>query len=284
MDGPTLAMILINGICTGGVYGLLASAFSFQLGALRVVNFSYGASLMIAMYVVFLLVSYAKISLILGALIIMPLFVLLGWAMRTFLVTSVRDEIQILMTMGLAIILENFALFVWGSFPRSLSIIEEGVEWGGIFIGLTRLGLLALSAVILLGFHLFLTRTWLGMAIRAMVQSRDAALAVGLNVRHISSLAFAFSSGLAAIAAALLMALFSVEPASGGYYLLLAFLVTVLGGQGNLWGSFLAGCLIGIVSALAMFFNPGLHDSVIFVAFVLTLLFRPYGLFGAKES
>ena len=284
MDFTILATIIINGICTGGVYGLTASAFSFQLGALRVVNFSYGAFLMVAMYAVFFLVQHAKVPLWVAGLVFMPVFALLGWVLRRFHVTTVRDEIQILMTMGLAIIFENAALFVWGSFPRSLSVIEQGFEIGGIYIGITRLGLLVLSAVILLGFHLFLTRTWVGMAIRAMVQTRDAAIVAGVDTEKIACLAFAVSSGIVAMAAALLMALFSVEPGSGGYYLLFGFLVTVMGGPGNLWGSFLAGCLIGIISAVAMFLNPGMHDTVIFVSFVLVLLIRPYGLFGSKEK
>ncbi len=284
MDFSILATIVINGICTGGVYGLTASAFSFQMGALRVVNFSYGAFLMVAMYAVFFLVGYGKVPLWVAGLAFMPVFALLGWLQRRYLVTTVRDEIQILMTMGLAIIFENAALFAWGSFPRSLSVIEQGFEIGGFYIGLTRVGLLILSAVILFGFHLFLTRTWLGMAIRAIVQTRDAAIVAGVDAEKIACVAFAVSCGIAAMAASLLMALFSVEPGSGGYYLLLGFLVTVLGGPGNLWGSFLAGCLIGIVSSIAMFFNPGMHDTVIFVAFILALLIRPYGLFGSKEK
>ena len=284
MDIAILLTVLVNGLCTGGVFGITASAFTFQLGALRIVNFSYGALLMLAMYGVFFLVTRAQLPLALTAVICIPIFTFVGWVLRKFLITSTNDNVQILITMGILIVFENLALFLWGSFPRSLPIIEEGVYVGGIYVGLHRLMLLIISATILLGVHLFLNRTWLGMAIRAMVQSRDAAMVVGINVERISTLAFAFSSGLLAIAAALLMMLFSVEPASGGYYLLIGFLVAVLGGMGNLWGSLLAGLIIGVISGFAIFFSPGLHDVVLFLAFVLTLLFRPYGIFGTKEG
>ncbi len=284
MDPAIFLTIIINGLCTGGVYGVVASAFTFQLGALRIVNFSYGAFLMLAMFGVFILVTKGQLPLTVAAALCIPIFAVFGWALRRFLIPASNDNIQILMTMGILIIFENLALFIWGSFPRSLSIIEDGIYLGSIYIGVTRLALLVLSAVILLGVHLFLTRTWLGMAIRAMVQSKDAALVVGVNVDRIGTLAFGFSSGLVAIAAALLMTLFSVEPMSGGYYLLIAFLVAVIGGMGNLWGSFLGGLIIGVISALAIYFSPGLHDVVLFAAFVLTLLIRPYGIFGLKEG
>ena len=188
------------------------------------------------------------------------------------------------MTMGSCHHFRKRRSFRVGLVSPFLVCYRTGIRNRGLLYRAHPRGTAVLSAVILFGFHLFLTRTWLGMAIRAIVQTRDAAIVAGVDAEKIACVAFAVSWGIAAMAASLLMALFSVEPGSGGYYLLLGFLVTVLGGPGNLWGSFLAGCLIGIVSSIAMFFNPGMHDTVIFVAFILALLIRPYGLFGSKEK
>ncbi len=283
MDLTLFITILIAGLLTGGMYSLIAVNFNFQLGALRVVNFSYGASLMLAMYLVFAL-SALKLPFLatLGLVIVLllPCYFLVGWLLRRYVVFTELDDVQILLTMGLAIFIENMAQAIWGAFPRTLGAMEKGMLLGDIYINVTRLQVFLVSLILLAVGYLFLTRTWFGRCIRAVVQNKEMASVVGVNARRVAVVAFAISYCFLVIGAYLLMMFYSVEPHTGGSFLTMAFLICVLGGIGNLAGSFAASFIIGIISAFVSFFLPGYHDPILFSAFILLILLRPSGLFG----
>jgi branched-chain amino acid transport system permease protein len=271
--------VLIAGICTGGIYALLAVPFNFQIGALKVTNFAYGNILMLAMYLVFITIS-AKIPIPVLFCILLPAFFIFGLVLRRYVVFTNNENAQILITMGLAIFFENMAQSFWGSFPRSLGAIEQGTMVGEIYISITRLEVFA-AAILVLGIgYLFLNKSWYGRCIRALVQQRDMAEVVGINTKRVSVVAFAASFCYVIIAAFGLMMFYSVEPHSGHSFLSICFLIAVLGGIGNIAGSFFASFIIGIISAFVSFFLPGYHDPILFSLFILMLLIRPSGLFG----
>lgn len=279
MDLVLALTVLIAGLCTGGMYALLAVPFNFQIGALKVTNFAYGNILMLFMYSVFICMStgmpvYAMFALLL------PAAFLFGWLLRRFVVFTNNENAQILLTMGLAIFIENMATAIWGSFPRSLGAIEEGMLIGDIYVSVTRLQMLA-AALVLLGLgQLFLQKSWYGRCIRALVQQPDMAEMMGINTRRVALIAFGVSFCYALCGAYALMMFYSVEPFTGHSFLSICFLIAVLGGIGNLPGSFVASFVIGIFSAFVSFFLPGYHDPILFSLFILMLLIRPSGLFG----
>ena len=263
----------------GGIYAMLAVPFNFQLGALKVTNFAYGNLLMVAMYVVFICSSNdVPVWGIFG--ILLPTYFALGWLLRRFVIFSTDENVQILLSMGLAILIENLAQVVWGSFPRSLGGIEEGILFGDVYVSLTRLQLLGLSLAILGLGYLFLQKSWYGRCIRALVQRPAMAAVVGINTKSVAAVAFAASFCYLGVTAFCLMRLYSVEPHTGHSFLSLCFLIAVLGGIGNLVGSLMASFIIGVLSAFLSFFLPGYHDPIIFLFFIAMLLFKPSGLLG----
>lgn len=279
MDLYLFLSILLAGLCMGGVYAMLAIPFNFQLGQLKVTNFAYGNLLMVAMYVVFIchnndVPSWGTFS------ILLPVYFVLGWLLRRYIVFTSNENVQILLTMGLAILIENLVQVVWGSFPRSLGGIEEGLLLGEVYISLTRLKLLGVSLVILGLGYVFLQKSWYGRCIRALVQQPAMAAVMGINTRGTACVAFAASFCYLAVTSYCLMQLYSVEPHTGHSFLSLCFLISVLGGIGNLVGTLFSAFIIGIISAFISFYVPGYHDPIIFVFFIAMLLFKPAGLFG----
>jgi len=274
MDFSVALSLIINGLCLGGVYGLLSSSFSFQLGWLKVVNFSFGAITMFAMYLVFILINNYQLSLFFSVLFVVLFMILFGYFVRHFLIKREDDEFQILVTMGLGVFIENLALLIWGSFPRSVSFLEKGLLIGHIYIPVTRLLILLLAAFTLFGFNYFLTRSWMGKAIQAVVQNREIANILGVNVKQLESIAFALSWALIAISAGMLILLFSIEPTIGGHFLLLSFIVVVMGGMSNLRATFFSGLAIGVTSSIVSYFAPSFYDPILFIVFITLLLLK----------
>ncbi|MCC8193742.1 MAG: branched-chain amino acid ABC transporter permease [Deltaproteobacteria bacterium] len=279
MDLYLFLSILSAGLCMGGVYAMLAVPFNFQLGQLKVTNFAYGNLLMMAMYVVF--VCHDGHVPVWGMFcILLPCYFALGWFLRRYIVFTTDENIQILLTMGLTILIENLVQMVWGSFPRSLGGIEEGMMLGDVYVSLTRFKLLCASMVILGLGYLFLQKSWYGRCIRALVQQPAMAAVMGINTRAVACMAFGASFCYLAFTGYSLMQLYSVEPHTGHSFLSLCFLIAVLGGIGNLIGTVYSAFIIGVISAFISFYVPGYHDPIIFLFFIAMLLFKPSGLFG----
>ncbi|MCD8349312.1 MAG: branched-chain amino acid ABC transporter permease [Planctomycetaceae bacterium] len=279
MEFYDIVTCVCAGLFMGGIYAMLAVPFNFQLGALKVTNFAYGNLLMVAMYTVFIC-SNNGIPMWGMLAVLLPCFFLLGWVIRRYIVFTDDGNVQSLLTMGLAILIENLAQVVWGSFPRSLGTIESGVILGDIYISMTRLNL-SLLALALLGVgYLFLQKSWYGRCIRALVQRPQMASVMGINVPRVAAMAFAASCCYLALTGAFMMQLYRVEPHTGHSFLTMCFLISVMGGIGNLVGTFFSAFIIGVISAFLSFFVPGYHDPLIFLMFIGILLFRPSGLFG----
>jgi branched-chain amino acid transport system permease protein len=279
MDLYLFLSILIAGLCMGGIYAMLAVPFNFQLGQLKVTNFAYGNLLMVAMYAVFIgHNNHAPFLLLFAALL--PLYFALGWVLRRYIVYQIDENVQILLTMGLAILFENLAQVIWGSYPRSLGGIESGVMLGEVYVSITRVKLLCVSMIILGLGYLLLQKSWCGRCIRALVQQPGMAAVMGINTRSVACVAFGVSFCYLAITGYILMQLYSVEPHTGNSFLSLCFLIAVLGGIGNLVGTLLSSFIIGIISGFISFYAPGYHDPIIFLFFIAMLLFKPSGIFG----
>lgn len=277
--------IILNGILTGGVYGLFSSAFSFQAGALGYANFAYGAQIMISMYITYYSVAVWNLPLPLALLIVLGGNLILGYGFRKTALNNDEFGTQILCTMGISMIIVNLCTFFATAYPRDLAILETRLYiTKTISIGAIQLTCFILAAVILLSFHFFLTKTWYGMAIRAVVERKETAAMMGINTGHILDLAFSISCCLIGISGIMLMTMFSVNPLFGDYLQTIAFIVCISAGLGNMGGAFLSGITIGVLSSLiTTFLGSRFHDPLLFALFVVLLIIRPYGIFNSKK-
>ncbi|MBS7697416.1 MULTISPECIES: branched-chain amino acid ABC transporter permease [unclassified Chelatococcus] len=285
---PIVAEAMLNGLLTGAVYALIALGLTLVYGVLHIINFAHGAFLTCAMFAVWLAHSILGLDPYLAILPLTLIFFAIGYAVQRFVIgpASHGDDGNILLiTLGLSIIIENALLAGFHSDTRSLSTDYSFnvFEVGPLLISQARLfGFI--GAVIVTGLlWLLLARTDTGKAIRAVAKEKLGARLVGINVSHVFAVTFGIGCATLAIAACLLMPTFYVNPRVGGAFVLVAFTIVVLGGMGSITGALIGGLFIGVVESLCgLFLGESLGQIGIFLIFILVLLFRPTGLFGAR--
>jgi branched-chain amino acid transport system permease protein len=221
-------------------------------------------------------------------LVLMPLFFAVGYVLQRVVIQPAwhgRDENVLLVTLGLAIVIDNLALWLWTSTTRSIDsrysfeVIDLGVAFMPIAKVIGFFGALAFGALL----WALMTFTDLGKAIRAVAREREGARLVGVRVEHIYAMTFGIGTAMVAAAACLLLPTFYVTPQVGYAFVLVAFTTVVLGGMGSFPGALFAGLLLGVVEALCgLYLGESLGQIGIFVMFILVVLFRPTGLFGAR--
>jgi branched-chain amino acid transport system permease protein len=190
-----------------------------------------------------------------------------------------------MLTLGLLIFLQNFALFVWSSDYRSVKLSYSLTVFsvGGLVVSFPKLVACLTALVIAAILYIFLKKSDIGMAIRACTVEKEGAALVGINVRKIYLFAFGIGTVCAAVAGSTLLPFFYVSPTLGSVFVLTAFVIVVLGGFGNFLGALLGGFIIGVAEALGEVFLPGsLKQVVSLVIFILILFFKPLGLMGGK--
>ena len=279
---------VLNGLLTGAVYGLVALGLTLIYGVLHIINFAHGALLTAAMYGAYVARTALGIDPYVAALPLAALFFLLGYAVQRLVIGPAsrgKDENILLVTLGLSIIIENLMLAVFRSDTRSIDApyAMDVVEFGPALLGYPRV--VGFGATILVGIALYLlmTRTATGKAIRAVAKERTGAALVGIDVAHIYAVTFGIGTACLAIAAALLLPSFYVSPRVGNAFVLVAFTIVVLGGMGSVVGALLGGLIIGVVESLSgLYLGESLGQIGIFLIFILVLLVRPTGLFGAR--
>jgi branched-chain amino acid transport system permease protein len=272
----------------GAIYALVALGLALIYGVLHIINFAHGSILMLALYAGFFLFALGGIDPYLGILILAPAFFAGGYLLQRYVIAPIsfgKDTNVLLVTLGLAIIFDNLALYLWTSNTRTIDVpyAQVFVDVGVTAIALPKL--VALGAAVLIGvlFWLLMTRTDAGKAIRAVSKERQGARIVGISVEHIFALSFGLGSAVVAIAACLLLPTFYVTPQVGNAFVLIAFTTVVLGGMGSFIGALLGGLFLGVVEAYSgLLLGESLGQIGIFVIFILVLLFRPTGLFGQR--
>ncbi|WP_246088460.1 branched-chain amino acid ABC transporter permease [Phreatobacter stygius] len=279
---------VLNGLLTGSVYALVALGLTLVYGVLHIINFAHGALLTLAMFAVLMVHLGLGLDPYLAIPVLTPLFFGLGYGLQRLVIgpASRNDDGSILLvTLGLSIILENALLAVFRSDTRALTLDYsfQVVDLGFALLSLPRVigfGVAILVAVVLWA---VLSLTDTGKAIRAVAKEKLGAALVGIDVRHIYAVTFGLGTACIAIAACLLMPSFYVNPRVGNAFVLVAFTVVVLGGMGSIPGALIGGLAIGAVESLCgLYLGESLGQIGIFVIFILVLLFRPTGLFGAK--
>jgi branched-chain amino acid transport system permease protein len=281
-----LAQVVVNGLLLGATYALVAIGLTLIFGVVRVVNFAQGEFLMLGMYLAFWLFVLGGVAPYLAVLVTAPVVFALGVLVQRIFIRPLLGapaNALILVTFGLSIVLQNSVLLVWKSDPRAIetSYSNAAVALGELSISVPRLVILVVTVAIVIGLWVVLQRTYWGMAMSAVAQDRKAAVLMGIDVHRVYTLAFGLGVGLEGLAGALLIPVYSVTPSTGGTFTIVAFVVVVLGGMGNVFGAFLAGLMIGLIEAFSGFFiSPQLQGALYYVMFVVILVARPQGLLG----
>lgn len=284
-SGPLLQAI-VSGVLVGAVYGLVAVGLNLIYGVVHVINFAHGEFLMLSMYIALVMNALLGTGPFLALPVAVPLIMLAGLAVQRYIVNRTLNApilMQSFVTFGLLLVMQNGVMLVFGPNYYSLRVPElEGVlEFGYVRVGIGLALAAAVSVITIFGLYLFLSRTYLGMAIRAIGQNPLAARTLGIPVRRLYELSFAISTGLAAVAGIVLTPLIWMHPTIGEIYILRAFIIVVLGGMGNVLGAFVGGLVIGVAeSVAALFLMPSLKEAVALAIFIAILLFRPRGIFG----
>jgi branched-chain amino acid transport system permease protein len=279
---------ILNGVLTGSIYALIALGLTLVYGVLHIINFSHGAMLAASMFLVLSLNQHFNLDPYIQLPIIVPALFIVGYVIQRFLIgpgSHGRDENILIITLGLSIVIENVLLAIFRSDVRSLSsdYSFDVFEFGPFIFSQARVfGLFAsvLTAALL---WVFLAKTNTGKAIRAVSKEKLGASLVGINVKHIYAVTFGIGCACLAVSASLLLPTFYVYPSIGSAFVLVAFTVVVLGGMGSIVGALVGGIFIGIVESLCgLFLGESLGQIGIFITFILVLLFKPTGFFGAK--
>ncbi len=290
LNGLALRQSLVSGLLIGGVYSLVALGLTLIFGVLGIINFAHGALMVTGMYITYYAFKFYGIDPYLSLLISMPALFIIGAALQRVIIQQVMNapaHNQLLLTVGLAVALENLYLVFFTADPLAVQVSYGGARF---FVGETMVSLprvYAFAAGLVLGglFYLLLTRTDLGKSIRAAAQDREGAALMGINVSRINMITFGLGTAAAGAAGSLIMPFFTVSPTVGETFNIPAFVVVVLGGMGNVPGAILGGLLIGLTEGLGAVFLPGASKQLgVFVVFILLLLLRPSGLFGGKRN
>lgn len=286
----TLLQLVVSGVLLGGVYALIAMGLTLIFGVMRLINFAQGEFITLGMYAAFwCYVSFGG-NPYLSLLLVVPAAFAAGWICERTLfqrVATAPHAMQMLVTFGLSLAMQNAMLLGFGGDYRSVSarFAERSLHVGDIDVGVNQL--LAFGASVLIGIALLLAlqRTRIGRALRAVQQNPYAIALMGVNVERLFAIAFAVGICLATVAGVLISPNYFISPTVGGGLVFTGFVVVVLGGLGSLGGAIAGGMIIGVVESLSGFYLPsGLKDSVAMAVFILVLLLRPAGLFGRRGA
>jgi branched-chain amino acid transport system permease protein len=283
-----LVPAILNGLMTGAVYALVALGLTLIYGVLHIINFAHGALLTAAMFAAFFAYKLLGLDPYLAAVFITPLFFALGYGLQRFVIGPAahgEDRNILLVTLGLAVVIENALLFAFRADTRTINLpyAFDVVEIGNAFLAVPRV--VACAAVIVVALVLWLIMQWTdtGKAIRAVAKEKLGAELAGIDVAHIYAVTFGLGTACLAIAACLLIPTYYVNPSAGNAFVLIAFTVVVLGGMGSVTGALIGGLFVGVVESLSgLYLGESLGQIGIFVMFILVLLFRPSGLFGER--
>jgi branched-chain amino acid transport system permease protein len=282
-----LITVVLNGLMTGAVYALVALGLTLIYGVLHIINFAHGALLTAAMFAAFFAHELLGLDPYIAAIFLAPLFFVAGYGLQRLIIGPAahgEDRNVLLVTLGLAVVIENALLYVFRADTRTinLSYAFDVVEVGPAFIPVPRI--VAFGVVFAVAASLWLMMRWsdTGKAIRAVAKEKLGAELSGIDVAHIYAVTFGFGTACVAIAACLLIPGYYVNPHAGNAFVLIAFTVVVLGGMGSVAGALIGGLFVGVVESLSGYYlGESLGQIGIFAMFILVLLFRPKGVFGA---
>ena len=283
-----VANVVVAGILTGMVYGLMALGLSVIFGVVRVVNFAHGEMMTIAMYAAVVLFAQWQVDPFLAVLPVALLFFGFGYALQAGLINPFitrPEHSQFMLLVAVALIMINGLLMIFGPSARNVMVDYqlESFELGVLLLDKARVYAALAAVATAAALFAFFRYTLVGKAIRACADNHLGALVVGLHVKRYYALTFGIGSACVAVAGCLMVLLVDVTPVLGPAYTLLAFVIVIVGGLGSMGGALLGGILIGLSEALAgLFIAPSAKSMFSFALLIAVLLLRPQGLLGKR--
>ncbi|HLY91839.1 MAG TPA: branched-chain amino acid ABC transporter permease [Candidatus Angelobacter sp.] len=279
-----------DGLLTGALYALIGMGLALIFGVMRIVNFAHGAFLMVGMYATWVLFDYFKINPYIGFLPAGLFMLAFGWLVYALLIRPVRNRshfMQILMTMGIALILTDGAQLIFHAdyHQTNIDLVNRGVHLGPFGANAAEVLSFAIAIAFVIGLRAFVVRSRTGQALRAISQSPDVAPLMGINLVRIQGFSFALGTALAGVAGGLLLPRLYLFPGVGEDYTTKAFVMVVLGGMGSIEGAALGGLVLGVTESLiGLQFGNQWALIADFIFFLLVLSFKPSGIFGRQRT
>jgi branched-chain amino acid transport system permease protein len=281
--------VAITGLIMGGLYALIAMGLNLQYGVARVLNVSHGEFVMVGAFITYFAHRLFGINPLLSLALSGPILFIIGLFVYRALFQYLKKSSQsldvfegrsMLASFGLLYVIQNIALLWWGPNVKAYSYLNYPVRFLGLTFQANRLVALLFTLVMIFVFYFFLTHSKVGKAIRAAAQNEKSAQLMGINVPAVLGFCFGLGSLLAGLAGSIVSMMQELTPLMGFPYLIIALIVLVLGGAGNILGSLLGGLILGCVTSVVMYVDPGLTLVVSYVIFALILLIRPEGVLG----
>ncbi len=282
---------LINGISLGSVYAIIALGYTMVYGIAKMLNFAHGDVIMVGAYISFCATTYLNLPPVVSVVMAMAVCTVLGILIEGLAYKPLRkaSSLAVLITaIGVSYFLQNVALLIWGSAPKTFSSIVPfgsiSLFGGKLIITVESLVTVAACILIMIFLVLFTKRTRMGKGMRAVSEDKDAAELMGINVNVTISVTFAIGSALAAIAGVLLCSAYPVlVPTTGSMPGIKAFTAAVFGGIGSIPGAMIGGILLGIIEIFSKsYISTALSDAIVFAVLIVVLLVKPSGILGKK--
>lgn len=287
VDPSYIITQVFNGLVLGMILVLVSLGLSIVFGIMGIVNFAHGEFLLIGAYLTWALTS-ATGSFVVGILTGVIGTIAVGMAIERFTLRYTYDYdpgLQLLATFGIAELLRGSVQLTWGRLSKSLSVPVWGrgqFDFGILSLPQYRVYVFLISVVIIFGVYIFLNKTDTGLIIRGGTENREMVDALGINISSVFLIVFALGAGLAGIAGGLVGPIRGVYPTLGVDFIILAFVVVVIGGIGSFRGTIVSGLFIGLLTVLTGVIYSPASEVIIFVAMAVILLLRPRGLFGRE--
>jgi branched-chain amino acid transport system permease protein len=280
---------IVSGILVGGLYAMMSLGMSLSWGVLKIINLAHFAFTLLAGYVTYELATRFDLDPFVGILVVVPIFFAVGAALQWFFEkVRISEFNSLLVTFALLLILESVAGTIWSADFRQIPVAQNpyvSTSWflGDIALQIPRLAAFGTAIVLTIGTMLLLERSFFGKAVRALAEDRDMATAFGVNSSRISITLAGMASAFAAIAGVFVAMSQAIFPSLAMEWFGIVFSVVILGGLGSTLGALAAGIIIGVVASIStVVAGPSTAPLITFVILILTLLFRPTGLFGRR--
>jgi branched-chain amino acid transport system permease protein len=288
INAQDILLAIINGLLQGGVLALIASGFSLAFGTFRVLNVAHGDFAMIGAYIAIYFFSSIHLNPIVSMVLVIPATFLLGWITQKGLMERIIHKldtfsfemISLLITFGLSIFIRDILKLMFGTEYRSIPVYTDPLMIGSIPLQKTRLIALGIAIAVAVLLFLFLKRTRMGQMIRAIGQNAQLAEVIGLPVNAVRSVTLGISVSLAGLSGILMAIIFPLNPEFGERFILIIITIAILGGLGDMMGSFFSALIIGVLQSLSnLLISPQYTNAILFALLIIVLMVRPNGVF-----
>ncbi|MEM0191794.1 MAG: branched-chain amino acid ABC transporter permease [Candidatus Korarchaeum sp.] len=286
VDLSSLIGAVVSGLMIGSIYALIAVGLALIWGVMNVINFAQADYMALGAFLGFVILEALGVDPLISLSLIFAMVFLLGILTQVVAIEPVLEApvlSQITVTFSLLLIIRYGLEVVMGPYTRIVEVPYRDmfIRVGGVSFSLPQLIALIVSLAVAFALYLFMSRTFLGAALRATAQDMLAAQLHGINIKQMYRLAFGIGVGISAIGGVLLSLFYPIYPEMGAFFTMIAFICVVLGGFGSIFGAYLGGIIIGLLETVsALFISPSLKTLAAFIVFILIILFKPKGLFG----